>query len=497
MKQILLNFRFLSIFALMAFAANVSAEDFSYSFSSSIPEGWTSSVTPNGYEATSTGRGSQFAASSTLTLKNVKNAKKVVVTCSTNVADKNTIDVTIGGKAFGSKVTLAKENNVEKTFSADAASGDLAINITRAEKSVYILKVVVTADAVGDGGSTGGETGGDATLDPNYTYDEPTILKPTAGTESFNTAYSFIQNNVQVSATAGARTADYFGCNAGASITFTATKAIKGIVVNGYVKKDFEAEASCGDLYYVDASEDAVENDPVLAILDVDSTTVTISCDKQMRCYSVELYFEANPDLGLDDDDDDDEGDYNFDYEPNEVKSLDITFSEIDAADYSEYFGYSYVDVLLGNDDYQMELAVFAPYAEGTILAPGTYPINDSYEEGTVQASPGGDDYYDYPSFICTGFEKQDDSFVYTVAYYLVSGNLTVSQEGNTYKFQIDATTAKGSTVKAVYVGEVSADGILTLKKDTGAKEGKMLRHGRVVIVKKDKTYDAEGKRVE
>lgn len=498
MKQFLLNFRFLAIAALTIIAMSASAKEFTYNFMNTLPSEWTSNPAPLAFESTS--RGCQYTSSATLTLKGAKNVTKVVLTCSSNLAGKNTIALKVGGKAYGETVTMGKETNVEKTFTG-SASGDITIDITRVDKSVYISKIVVTADEIGSntgGGDTPGTgTGeGDTDLDPNYTYAEPTIITPT-GTIGSNTAYSFVQNNIRVDVSTGGQSESYFGCNAGNSITFTASKNIKAVVVNGYVKKEFEAQSTSGTIAYVDASEDAVETNPVLAITDVDSKTVTITCEKQMRCYSVEFYFVENPELG-DDDWGDDE--FNFDYEPNVATTLNITFTEMEAEDYSEYFGYEYTDLYFSSEEYEMEVAAFVPYNEETVLAPGTYEINDSYEVGTVQASPGGDDYYDYPTYIATGFQydAEEDAWYYTQSYYVVSGTLTVSKVSNGTKFEINGKTAKGSTVNASYILPGNADAIHNAKQEEAKTAvGKKILNGRVVIVNKEKVYDASGRRVE
>lgn len=486
----------MAVVLLMAMGTDAMAKDFTYDFMSSIPNGWTASTAPLAFETANLSRGSQFTSSSTLTLKGAKNVTKIVVTCSSNVADKNSIALKVGGKAFGETVTIAKETNVEKTFTG-SASGDITLDITRVDKSVYISKIVVTADEIGTGGDTPG-TGGDeggSDLDPNYTYAEPTIITPTVESGS-NAAYSFVQNNIRVDVSTGAQYENYFGCNAGNTITFTATKNIKAVVVNGYIKKDFEATASSGNILYADASDDYVESDPVLAVLDVDSKTLTIECAKQMRCYSVKFYFEENPEIG---DMGGGDEEYNFDYEPDAQTTLNITFTDMEADDYSEFFGFEYTDLYFIHEDYEMELVAFAPFDEETVLAPGTYEINDSYEDGTVQASPGGDDMYDYPTYIATGFvyDEESDGWVYTETYYVVSGTLTVSKVDGGTKFEIKGKTAKGSTVNATYLLP-GTDAINSAKQETAnSMTGKRLLNGRVVIVNKDKVYDAAGRRVE
>lgn len=490
-----------------------TAEEIVYDFSSSVPQAWSSSVAPYGYETSGSMRGTQFNVAngnSTLTLRGVKNATKVVVTCSSNIDSKNAVSVSLAGTAWGTEV-LTKAANVEKTFTGAAATGDLCIDLTVAEKSVWVSSVVVTCDAA-EGGEGGGDNGGgdegggtdNAELDPDYFYAEPTIIFPSGATGS-NAPYSFVMNNILVSTSTGGQTADYFGCNAGHTISFTATRPIKGIVVNGYVKQGFEASCDHGDILYVDASEEAIENDPVLAILDVDSKTVTISCVKQMRCYNVEFYFDENPDLEYGGEDGDGDGEdwgdeeYNFDYEPDQTSQLNITFNEAQYEDYSTIFGFPYTDVIFDSDDYELELTAFANAVPVTILEPGTYEINDSYEEGTIEASPGGDESYDYPSYIATDFEYEGGEMFYNTAYYLASGTVTVAADPAGVKITIDAKTAKGSTVHATFVGCPNGDepnGVASVFAPYNGNEGKRFSDGRITIRSGNHTYTAAGLRL-
>lgn len=468
--------------AMMIISVAASAAEVVYDFSTSLPKGWTATTAPLGYETSGSERGTQFNASSTLTLSGVSNVTKVVITCSANAADANTLAVSVGGTTWGTE-TLAKENNVEKTFTGSSASGNLVIDITRTQKSVYIKKIVITGEVEGSGNDDTTDDG----LDPNYKYSEPTIIEPT-GVTSNNSAYSFVQNNIKVDVLLGGQAVTYFGCNAGSKITFTATKEIKGILINGYVKMGFEATSDNGDIYYVDASEEAVENDPVVAILDIDSKSVTISCEKQMRCYSVEFYFDENPDIGTGGDDD-----YTYEFEPATPTNLNITFEEIEYQDYTDYLSFPYTDIYLTSDDFEMEIAVYAQGAEKTPVAPGVYPITSTYEEGTVQASPGGDDNYDYPTFIATDFEpyEQDGeiTYYYNAAYYIVSGTLTVYEDGS---LKLEGKTYYGSTVNAVYKPSADADAISDVKAEA-TKTTKTLRNGKLYLHRGNKEFNAAG----
>lgn len=331
--------------------------------------------------------------------------------------------------------------------------------------------------------------------------DEPTVITCPEAKGSNLPNYSFIANNIKVEVTMGAMQATYFGVNAGNSVTFTALEPIKAVVINGYVKKGFEAECNHGDIAYVDASEDAVENDPVVVITDVDSKSVTIDCVKQLRCYNVEFYFDENPDIeGIGDD----EEEYTYEWEPDMKSNLNITFDEMSYGDFTEYVGFDYIDMYFSSEDYEMDLLILAPYTPGTVVAPGTYKLSFDYDDNTIVASMGGNDYEDDPSYIATGFEYDEEyGWYYTSAYYLVDGALTVSADPKGVKMVPNATTAKGSTVKATYVGkpvdyinEDEEDAIASTTNDQRTGTSKRLVNGRIQIERNGMIFDAVGTRI-
>lgn len=144
----------------------------------------------------------------------------------------------------------------------------------------------------------------EADLDLAYVYTEPTTIG-VKDTTILKKEYAFIADNILVHCTQGSilkatdTTVAYFNCNAGERMTFTATRPIKGLAINGAVRKLFTATANKGKMSYLQPDEfyweDYQECEPVIIIKDIDSTAVTITCNKQLRCYSIQFYFEANP----------------------------------------------------------------------------------------------------------------------------------------------------------------------------------------------------------
>lgn len=483
MKKILLSM--LALVAGFSFALAGTT----YDFSASLPSGWTSNPAPRDFE--NPGRGAQFAATTTLTLPNVEDVAKVTIEGASNI-NNYTVEVLVGTTSFGTK-TIPQGTDQTWEFNGTTSSGDLKIIITQAtKKSVYIKTVTIDGEAT---------QGGDSTivtsvegLDPNYEYAEPTIVTNPDSVGS-NINYSFISNNIEVKTTTGARTSTYFSVNAGQSITFTATQPMKAIVVNGYVKKDFEADASTGEIAYVDASDDAVEAEQVLAVTDIDTTVLTISCVKQMRCYSVSVYFEANPEIDIEGGEDDD--DYSFEWEPTEVKTINMTFDSLEVMDMTENLGYACTGLYFSSEEYEMELDVFASTIDSaTILPVGTYPINDSYEPNTVMASPGGYEEYDFPSYLITDFEQDAASgeWYYNTVYYLASGTLEIGEAEDGVVMTLHAITHFGSTINATYTyvgGEPVEDAVEQIT--IAAKAHKMLRNGQLIIEFNGTKYNAAG----
>ena len=87
----------------------------------------------------------------------------------------------------------------------------------------------------------------------------------------------------------------YFACLASASMTISAKQNIQGIAINGWVKKNFSASCDHGTIDYLSDEYDDATGEPVLTISDIENSSVTITCNNQLRCFSVEVYFFENP----------------------------------------------------------------------------------------------------------------------------------------------------------------------------------------------------------
>ena len=419
-------------------------------------------------------------------------------------------------------------------------------------------------------------------LDPSYVYAEPTtIVAPNQTVQG--AAYDFISNNIAVSCTKGAITQSatpYFSAHANYALTFTATKPIKGIRINGFVKAGFTATVDNGIVTYISPAE-GTEANPVVVITDINNTSVTLSCVKQLRCYSVEFYFESNPEglgstpttgeevnfvgyaadyeyyedyssvgaynysiylYGQTDNDpsvmldiytaekDKFEGTYSttdgtlgeycfydiseeeyytlvqgsiqitknannytitgamvgdngvtynisytgelieydvFSAEPVPAQDFKLACNWIEEEDYIAEYGDVYF--YMGNDDYQITLDVYLEAMDDiTILPVGTYTINSSSANGTILASAGMSAYGALPSnMYAVAYDQATGEPYATDVWYIVSGSLQVSQTAKGVRYELNATTSKGSTIQAVYEGSVLAiDQVTALDKN-------------------------------
>ena len=306
-------------------------------------------------------------------------------------------------------------------------------------------------------------------LDPDYEYDEPTLI--TVPEISVNKQeYRFVQENVEVHCNMGSivhadTITDYFGCNANYKLTFTATQEIKGLRINGWVRKNFTADVDHGEIEYI-SPEDDLEAEPVIVVRDIDFQQVTIRCNNQLRCYEVELYFEENPHTLSD-----------------TIALVTDTAEAVYYADYSEEGSYSHVLYLYDAATEYPEVALDLYTASLNDMS-GVYTVEDgnlgdySYVatdeeyyamivDGEVTVTKTGVDTY-----LVTGWLEGDDANVYTISY---SGICTV----NPYDDDDDDDDDDDPT------------GIKTTSTDTQAL--KILRNGQLLIRVNSKEYTALG----
>lgn len=180
------------------------------------------------------------------------------------------------------------------------------------------------------------------------------------------------------------------------------------------------------------------------------------------------------------------EGEFSYDYEPEEVSTFDVEMSTAEVEDYTAEFGVVAMFFESADGSYfaSMELII----SSEDLVEPGEYQINDSEEEGTFFASPGGDDEYDYGCYFGYAFIDPEDGQEYYYPYYLVSGNVTITEDG----IQVQAKSYNGSTVKFTYVQPYDAVENTKLTD----KLLKAIENGNVIIKSGNVIFDVNGQRI-
>lgn len=331
-------------------------------------------------------------------------------------------------------LTSGGVSTAEADVVTDVWTGNVeSVTFTVGTGQRLIKELVVNGDASGstDPSTPGGGDGGDSSLDPDYVYDEPTVVGVPSMTVQ-GEAYSFVSNNIEVSATKGAITDSYFSAHADFALTFTATQPIKGIVINGFVKKGFTATASAGKIEYLTPAADT-DGNPVVVLTDVNSTTVTISCVKQLRCYSVEVYFNENPDAEVSGGSGENSEDLVFD-----------TAEAVYESAYVEILGEENYSIFLYNEaSYDYPYVALDIYPESRDNLTGTYNMADytlgdyTYylwgegdndmawaEDGQAVITQNGDVY------TITGYMKCDNNVTYRFSF---TGKLPIYLDSDYY----------------------------------------------------------------
>lgn len=313
-------------------------------------------------------------------------------------------------------------------------------------------------------------------LQSDYEYPEPTIVNA-PDTQFFKNEYAFISNNILVHCSQGSiikatdTTYAYFNCNAESSLTFTATKPIKGISIDGFVRKDFNATCAPGEIQYLTDPDQDMEGWPALVIRNIDSTSVTISCPKQLRVYSLKVYFQENPDPIEEAVAD------TTDLHPVSAVAMDYSETE-----WSEEGHYSYWIKLSSENQYpEIWLDIYSA-TKGDLsgwYSPYAYNTGDQtyvwFSDGDTDAVTAYD--------IDVTIEKKGNG-------YTIDGVLTCWERGYEYSDEGEDLIYRFS-----YEGPVRFDlpeGVETIP-SSSVETRKVLRSGQLLILRGDKLYNALG----
>ena len=295
-------------------------------------------------------------------------------------------------------------------------------------------------------------------------------------------AYQFEQDGITVSCTQGAiypathewntSGVDYFGCNAGQTITFSTDREIKGLVVNGWVKKFFSATPTSGTIEFLSPDLDDQAGDPVIVVRDIDAQSVSISCDKQLRCYNVVVYFDENPTDTIAGATPPAEGEvFFFDYNTsNAIYDPSYTTATRPYNYYLYLWDSENEDVYVGLDIYTAEKDNFeGMYStdDGTMTGYSFYQFGEAYEDYSMAVEG---------AMVINAVD----------AGYSISGYITC-ENGNTYNFSFEGTVLLDEEEEGVEIVE---------SQKSKVESQKTMQNGILLIERNGKKYDAAGRGV-
>ena len=260
----------------------------------------------------------------------------------------------------------------------------------------------------------------------------------------------------------------YFACLAKSSVTFRATQPMKGIAINGWVKKNFTASCDNGFINYLSDEYEDSTGEPVLTVSDIDSTSVTISCDNQLRCFSVEVYFTQNP----------------GEIAGEVMDTVRFTAVKAQAADYSddESFSsegsYSYWLNLIPAETYPQVWLDMYSAVKGDLS--GTYSLYD-YNVG------------DY-TYVQLSANELDYEYAYDQAF-------TITKTENGYHIEGYIIADNDIQYEFVYDGpielqSVTEEGIENAQQTTMPTQ-KIVRDGQLILLYDGQKIDVQGRRIE
>ena len=179
----------------------------------------------------------------------------------------------------------------------------------------------------------------------------------------------------------------------------------------------------------------------------------------------------------------------------SEEGAVDYTYpsdSYVTITDWIEGYGMIWLELVPG--DFTNVCAIYfnADEMDPEIGIPaGVYPIDKSYEAGTVVASNGiAMNGAPLEAFFC-GLTEGSDGYYYTDPLYcLVDGTITVENVEGQLKVEVDAVNSYDVPVKLHYCGSITPVDNVEVESNTVQKR---IIDGQLVILKNGKTYTIMG----
>ena len=172
---------------------------------------------------------------------------------------------------------------------------------------------------------------------------------------------------------------------------------------------------------------------------------------------------------------------YTFSYEPTNATVINYTATELS---YSEIPENNCVFAALADNAHSLHLMYVGSLVNGKIPQ-GNYKITSTLQNGTFCYSVGGDDQYDYGSYMATDYDSEG---YYTSAYYIIAGDITIGSKNN---YTVKVVSANGTDINVTYAGTQDVEIV-----PSEIKASKILRNGQIFILRGEKVYTLQGQEV-
>lgn len=188
-----------------------------------------------------------------------------------------------------------------------------------------------------------------------------------------------------------------------------------------------------------------------------------------------------------------------------EYGELEYTYDEKSIVTIKDWIaGYQMIYLELVPEDYSNVSAFYfnADAMDPALGIPaGVYPINNSYESGSVVASRGiAMDGYPLESYFCELQVEEDEDgelalyYNFDELYCLVDGTVTVEHINGALKIEVDAVNSYDVPVKLHYNADLTS-AIDNIGAETVGTE-KRIVNGQMLIIRNGKTFNAMGAQV-
>ena len=187
---------------------------------------------------------------------------------------------------------------------------------------------------------------------------------------------------------------------------------------------------------------------------------------------------------------DTEEGEVNYTYEADSYATVQ---------DWIESYGLIYLELVPADFANVSAFYFAATEMDSEIGIPaGVYPINYTFEPGTVIESKGiAMDGYPLESYFCTLQVEEDENgemvLYYDELYCMVDGTVTVDKlDGGIMHLEVDAVNSYDQPIKLSYTGPVNT-GVEDVITPDSVSVKKLLINGQMYIIRNGVTYTATG----